>query len=176
MGNSTQPGLSVDGSMKVWTKARLARKRILMGMSNYRYVQNSDKTWLRLRRQQDIIVPVQSCSGGNEAPQDLLVTGSLNPVKLSSDSDSQIQFTGLVKQGAVWRSPSSSLFANYTASEGFSRHWDACSPTPHLVTLVTHQLMTYDDPDSLCLKAARATQLGITGLNIFDVHDTPGRV
>ena len=33
--------------------------------------------------------------------------------------------------------------------------------------------MTYNDPDSLYLKAARAMQLGITGLNIFDVRDKP---
>ena len=85
MGNSTQPDLSVDGSMKVWSNARFAREKILMDMPNYGYV---DKNWLRERRKRrDIIEPVQSYSEENEAPQDF-VTGSLIAVKLSSDGDS----------------------------------------------------------------------------------------
>ena len=36
--------------------------------------------------------------------------------------------TSLVKQGALQGLPSSSPFANFTASGGFSRHWDLCFP------------------------------------------------
>ena len=90
---------------------------------------NSDETFLRQRRKrQDIIVPAQLYPGDNKAPQDLLVIGSLSPVKLSYDDDSHTQVTSLVKQGALQGLPSSSPFANYTASGGFSRHRDMWFP------------------------------------------------
>lgn len=54
--------------------------------------------------------------------------------------------------------------------QGFTRHWDACSSTPFLKSESSSQIITYDDPESLQLKAEWVKQSGILGVNMFDVH------
>lgn len=53
---------------------------------------------------------------------------------------------------------------------GFTRHWDPCSSTPFLRSQFAEQIITFDDPQSLGLKAALVKEAGILGVNIFDVH------
>lgn len=69
-------------------------------------------------------------------------------------------------------SPAPHVFtaASFTGTGGFARHWDVCSSTPFLRSEFSGQIITFDDPQSLGLKAAWAREAGILGVNIFDVH------
>jgi chitinase len=86
------------------------------------------------------------------------------------DDSGQVQFNELIAQGALVRGAVlDSGVATYTASGGFTRYWDDCSSTPFLRS-ASEQVITYDDPESLAIKAAFAAQVGMLGVNLFDVH------
>lgn len=102
-------------------------------------------------------------------------------VKLTADSSAQIQFLELIQAGALQTttaSASASASANsssgppssFVGGGGFVRQWDGCSSTPFLTSSSSKQLVSYDDPASLLLKAQFAKQRGIGGVNMFDVH------
>lgn len=84
-------------------------------------------------------------------------------------SDGQVQFRELLTQGAL-------AVANgtdgrvFVASGGFTRSWDECSSTPYLQSASASQVIPYDDPQSLAMKAAFAKKVGMLGTNMFDVH------
>ncbi|KAJ7929904.1 glycoside hydrolase [Mycena leptocephala] len=91
-------------------------------------------------------------------------------VHLNCDGD-QIQFRSLEEQGALVRGPDGA----FSGGGGFTRCWDECSSTPFLRSPSTGQVVTYDDPQSLGMKAAFAKRVGMLGVNMFDVHgDTDG--
>jgi len=82
-----------------------------------------------------------------------------------------------VRQGALIRLSGldQNSTAAFIASGSFERRWDSCSDTPYLRSTVSKQVITYDDPESIGLKAAFAKQVGMLGVNLFDVHgDTDG--
>ena len=58
----------------------------------------------------------------------------------------------------------------YTALKGFEREWDACSSTPYLRSAAARQVVTYDDPQSLEMKAVFVRYAGLLGVNMFDIH------
>lgn len=66
--------------------------------------------------------------------------------------------------------PNGFAAASFEAAGGFTRHWDLCSSTPYLRSQFAEQIITFDDPQSLGLKAAWANDAGILGVNIFDIH------
>ena len=67
-------------------------------------------------------------------------------------------------------SPDGFAAASFEGARGFTRHWDLCSSTPYLRSEFAGQIITFDDPSSLGLKAAWAREAGILGVNIFDIH------
>ncbi|THG97608.1 hypothetical protein EW026_g4420 [Hermanssonia centrifuga] len=58
----------------------------------------------------------------------------------------------------------------FTALSGFERKWDACSSTPFLQSSSAKQVVSYDDPQSLEMKAVFVREAGLLGVNMFDVH------
>lgn len=68
------------------------------------------------------------------------------------------------------RPPDGFAAASFEGARGFTRHWDLCSSTPYLRSEFAGQIITFDDPTSLGLKAAWANEAGILGVNIFDIH------
>ncbi|KAI0776101.1 glycoside hydrolase superfamily [Trametes elegans] len=65
--------------------------------------------------------------------------------------------------------------ALFAGAGGFAREWDACSSTPFLRSAAARQVVAYDDPVSLEMKAQLAREAGMRGVNMFDVHgDTDG--
>ena len=58
----------------------------------------------------------------------------------------------------------------FTAAQGFERRWDACSSTPFLRSAGARQVVAYDDPQSLEMKATFARYAGLRGVNLFDIH------
>lgn len=98
------------------------------------------------------------------------------PLEIVDDED-QIQFRDLVKQGALRAVPTTGndTFVRFEAAGGFERRWDFCSETPFLRSQSVGQIVTYDDPESLVLKARFAKEAGMLGVNMFDIHgDTDG--
>jgi chitinase len=57
---------------------------------------------------------------------------------------------------------------SYSGSGGFTREWDSCSKTPFLRS-PDRQVVAYDDPESLGMKAAFSVSVGMMGVNLFDV-------
>jgi len=86
------------------------------------------------------------------------------------DSENQVQFRELVRQGALAKTTDSMGKVKYIASGGFERRWDSCSETPFLRSTGAGQIITYDDSESLSLKARFARDAGLLGVNVFDVH------
>ncbi|KAA1466348.1 glycoside hydrolase family 18 protein [Dentipellis sp. KUC8613] len=82
--------------------------------------------------------------------------------------DGQLQFRSLVSQGVLC--PVKGAHGAYNGCNGFTRYWDGCSNTPFLRSAGAGQVVTYDDAESLGLKASYAHQRGILGVNMFDVH------
>lgn len=126
-------------------------------------------------------------------PQTQSAAAATTPVKVENDDGGtdggQVQFRSLVQQGALKLSAS----GKYVGARGYKRFWDDCSSTvkhftprsplatwltrssasseqPFLRSQSAQQVITYDDPESLKLKAAFAKEVGLLGVNMFDVH------
>jgi len=84
---------------------------------------------------------------------------------LSNYIGQQIGFNTLVSQGALSRSSS----GTYKAINGYVRNWDTCSSTPWLRNAVRGVIVTYDDPQSIGLKAQYAASRGIGGVAFWDM-------
>ncbi|KAJ7094645.1 glycoside hydrolase [Mycena belliarum] len=147
--NSSQPDGNAVAAFKAWTAAGFPASKLVLGVPAYGYLSQSNATRLRTR-------------------------GSPANVRLVGDGD-QIQFRGLLKQGALVRTPARDNFGPvFSGGGGFTRYWDKCSSTPFLRSPVG-QVVTYDDVQSLGMKAAWTKQVGMLGVNMFDVHgDTDG--
>ncbi|KAI0638105.1 glycoside hydrolase [Trametes polyzona] len=63
----------------------------------------------------------------------------------------------------------------FAGGAGFERRWDACSGTPFLRSAGARQVVTYDDPVSLEMKAQLARAAGMRGVNLFDVSGDTDR-
>lgn len=84
---------------------------------------------------------------------------------LSAYKGMQVGFNTLVSLGVLSRSSS----GQYTAINGYQRLWDSCSSTPFLKNSVRGVIVTYDDPDSIRLKAQYAKSRGIGGVAFWDM-------
>ncbi|KAI0081698.1 glycoside hydrolase [Panus rudis PR-1116 ss-1] len=102
----------------------------------------------------------------------------------------QIQFRQLVEEGILSYIPDSDVpeynqtnmsastrtFGGrqirnmFTGNSGFTRYWDDCSNTPYLRSEKGRQVVSYDDPQSLEMKAMFANAAGLLGVNMFDIH------
>ncbi|KAF8914018.1 glycoside hydrolase, partial [Gymnopilus junonius] len=152
-GNSTQPSGSALGSYSAWTNAQFPASKLVLGLPSYGYISSSIARNLRARskptnRHHHHSTTLKIASG-------------------DGDSDGQIQFRDLISQGAL--SPTGDK-TRYYSSHGFEQLWDSCSCTPYLRSPQSKQVITFDDPTSLGMKAAFAKQTGMLGVNLFDVH------
>jgi len=141
--NSAQPLANAESAVKSWTDAGMPLSKLTLGVPSYGYVSRSSAERL-VERSGSVTVDAED--GGPDS--------------------GQVQFAGLITQGALKKSSN----GTYLGSGGFTRKWDDCSSTPFLVSSAVNQVITYDDPESLELKAAFAKKAGIRGVNMFDVH------
>lgn len=188
--NSTQPDASADAAIRAWTGAGFPANQMTLGVPSYGYISKSSATRLRQRQ-----LPVPDGQGpadqgaptpdNSTAPADdsspsngtfptnstLSQDAKKNVRLVGEDGQDQgsIQFTDLVKQGALCLVPGSSP-KSYVGCGGFVRDWDACSSTPFLRSASQKQVISYDDMQSLGLKAGLVKQKGLLGVNMFDVH------
>ncbi|KAF8165233.1 glycoside hydrolase [Crassisporium funariophilum] len=158
-GNSTQADASALAAYNAWTSAKFPACQMALGVPSYGYISTSKAERLRTRSRAHSLTE-QRRQG--------------NYVKLVDEdggSDSQVQFREMVKQGALVRSLSEDgSGTTFEPSGGFEKFWDTCSGTPFLRSKSSGQVITYDDPKSLGMKAAFAKQVGMMGINMFDVH------
>ncbi|KAJ7682670.1 glycoside hydrolase [Mycena polygramma] len=139
--NSSQPDGNAVAAFYAWTSAGFNASQLVLGVPSYGYVSTSTATRLRTRRPRS------------------------QNVRLTADGD-QIQFRDLCDQGALARGAGNT----FDGAGGFTRYWDECSSTPYLRSPSTRQVVTYDDPQSLGMKATFVREVGMLGVNMFDVH------
>ena len=134
-------------------------EKLVLGLPSYGYMSSSTANRLRTRAK----VKQKKVKSHT--------VGLLKVVNEEGGSVGQVQFKDLVHQGALSRSKASRLnTTTFIAGNGFERHWDWCSETPFLRSISTRQVITYDDLESLKLKVAFAREVGLLGVNLFDVH------
>jgi chitinase len=145
--NSTQPEGNMVAAYDAWTNAGFRPSQLVLGVPSYGYVSQSNVTSLRTRSSTSSTVTVFPDSG-------------------------QIQFRDLVSQGALVCTTTANPDGprSCVAGGGFEEFWDGCSSTPFLRSPSAGQVVTYDDPKSLEMKAQLARELRILGTNMFDVH------
>ncbi|KAJ7638963.1 glycoside hydrolase [Roridomyces roridus] len=147
--NSTQPDANAVAGYNAWSKAGMPAKQQVLGVPAYGYVSKSNATQLRTRQ---------------------------NPLRLKAEGD-QIQFRDLVKQGALVASSNSNKYGpNFDGACGFTREWDCCSSTPFLRSPSEHQVVTFDDVQSIGMKAEWAKRVGMLGVNMFDASGDTGHL
>ncbi|KAF5388225.1 hypothetical protein D9615_000516 [Tricholomella constricta] len=161
--NSTQPEANAVAAYNKWTSAGFPASQLVLGLPTYGYISSSDATSLRQRRSPSR----QSRKGGsNQFDPVVKVVGE------DGQSEGQVLFRELVRQGALVQTQPTDVnnSAYFDGAGGFERHWDSCSSTPYLRSASTHQIVAYDDPESLGKKAAFAKETGLLGVNLFDTH------
>ncbi|KAF8450557.1 glycoside hydrolase superfamily [Boletus edulis BED1] len=144
-GSSSEPSQNAVGGYNAWTSAGFPPSKIVLGVPSYGYIIESNARRLSAR----------------------------SPYRAySEDGTGQIQFQSLINQGILTQYPNGSFRA--AESSGFTREWDECSATPYLRSNSAEQVISYDDIESLSIKAAWVKKMNMGGVNLFDVHgDTP---
>ena len=106
--------------------------------------------------------------------------GTPGTVTLKSDTGStssgSIQLNSIITQGALVpaRVGRTGSAVTFLAIGGFTRFWDSCSSTPFLVNPFSNQVVTYDDMQSLGMKAQLVKSKGALGTVMWDMSgDTP---
>ncbi|KAG5651963.1 hypothetical protein H0H81_006778 [Sphagnurus paluster] len=160
--NSTQPEANAVSAFAKWTSAGFPVDKLVLGLPTYGYISSSRASGLRQRGKSfgTVVHSTRSRRRG--------------PVKVTNEwggADGEIPFQEILKQGALVRQPGSEgtqVFFN--GSGGFDRLWDGCSATPFLRSESSGQIITYDDTESLGMKAKFAKEVGMLGVNLFDTH------
>ncbi|KII95055.1 glycoside hydrolase family 18 protein [Plicaturopsis crispa FD-325 SS-3] len=150
-GNSTQPGSNAVSAYGAWTNAGFPANKLVLGVPSYGYVSKSKATGLRQRSSHHQLAR-RAVHVAND-------DGSM--------TDGQVQVRSLISQGALIRTGGPQQFGG---AHGFTRYWDGCSSTPFLRSSGASQVISYDDPESLGMKASFVKKVGMLGVNMFDVH------
>ncbi|KAH7916786.1 glycoside hydrolase family 18 protein [Hygrophoropsis aurantiaca] len=134
-----------------WTKAGFPAHKMVLGIPSYGYVVDSEASELQ-HRSLPPFSPLRSPYQRRAAQ--------------IHEAVGQIQFCNLVSDNLLERNPD----GTFSGSGGFQRYWDSCSATPFLRNSESGQVIPYDDPESVGLKAAFAQKMGMRGANLFDIH------
>ncbi|KAI0750764.1 glycoside hydrolase [Daedaleopsis nitida] len=191
--NSTQSRSNALSALQLWTSAGFAPSQLVLGVPSYGYISRSSELSLQTRsprsraraRLRDGQRPGRRRR--RRALLDVAAEGILpGVVRVKNEDggtdDGQVQFRELVRQGIVQANTGSDVnvaslpLGNgagrrlFAGAGGFVRMWDACSSTPYLRSADARQVVTYDDPASLEMKAELVRGAGMRGVNMFDVH------
>ncbi|GAA98201.1 glycoside hydrolase family 18 protein [Mixia osmundae IAM 14324] len=88
-----------------------------------------------------------------------------NAGDLSAWMGSQIEFNQIVEAQALVQLAN----GTFVGKSGYDRYWDSCSSTPFLVNKIRNTVVTYDDQQSLAIKAAYAAERKIGGIGCWDI-------
>jgi chitinase len=154
-GNSSEPEANAVYGYDAFVRAGIPAHQLMLGVPSYGYISRSSVTALQDRRRRR-----------NSAS-----TAVINEDNNGTTSGT-IQFSSLVTQGALIPMGKENRNGDpiYEGSDGFERRWDTCSSTPWIENAAIQQVVTYDDPVSLGLKAAFSLDVGMKGVALWDVH------
>ena len=153
-GKSDMDWANAEAAVTAWGRAGMPSNQIMLGIAAYGYLQMSSASRLRTRR------------------RDLDARAMVTVKNPNGDSgQGQINFASLVDQGALKRDPAT---GNWVGDNGFTREWDECSSTPWLKSPYSGQLITYDDPQSISMKAQYARQAGLRGTSVWEITGDMG--
>ncbi|KAF8759720.1 hypothetical protein RHS01_01519 [Rhizoctonia solani] len=150
--NSTQPDASASASVAAWTSAGFPSYQITLGLPSYGYVQTSDARKLIRSRTAKLGNLRIRRDDGTPGTGSVRVQG-----EGEGDDSGQVQFKQLSMS-----EHSSSIPMGIMSALGVQ--------SPYLVSQNAKQVVAYDDPQSLGMKAAFARGAGLRGVNMFDVH------
>lgn len=158
--------MNAVSGVKAWTSAKFPVNKIILGVPAYGYLNPSSRTTLKQRSDPDADSSIAFQNDNRVvAPKTTITLADSN----GNPSGAQIQFNSILAQGALVAANATSGSSTFVGYGGFTRFWDPCSSTPFLVSPYTNQVATYDDPQSLNLKAAFAKQAGILGVAVWDL-------
>ncbi|KAK0206361.1 hypothetical protein DFS33DRAFT_1272855 [Desarmillaria ectypa] len=146
-GNSTQPNANAQAAMNAWAAAGFKPYQLVLGIPAYGILSTSNVTGLHTRSKR----------------------GSPTLVANDDKTQGEIQFCSLVMQGALSVLKDASGQRDFVASAGFIRDWDQCSSTPFLRSPDTNQIVSYDDPESIRLKAGFVMENGMRGTSMWEM-------
>ncbi|KAI0832337.1 glycoside hydrolase [Trametes gibbosa] len=190
--NSTQAGASALAALRTWTAAGFPASQLVLGVPSYGYLSRSSAAALRTRaapprpRVLDWVGALVDTTGAVLPPPPLPGGAARVHNEDGGADDGQVQFRDLVAQGVLLpylgaaRPPPNGTTGAASAEPpppprlfaggaGFERGWDGCSSTPFLRSAAAGQVVTYDDPASLEMKAELVRAAGMRGVNLFDV-------
>lgn len=124
-------------------------EQMVLGLPFYGYLSSSNATRLRAR-----FFPRQDSNG--------------TALVLDDGTQGEIQFRDMVAQQALVPETTTEQ-TTFVAGNGFIREWDECSSTPFLRSPEFGQVVSYDDTESLSLKASFVKKVGMLGVNMWDV-------
>lgn len=149
-GNSTQPEANAVSAFNAWHEAGFDASQLVLGIPSYGYVSDSKEDHLRTRH----VAASRFFPPRAESVR----------VHAADGTQGQVSFRELVKQGALEKNKE-----GYQSAGGFERHWDACSGTPFLRSKEEEQMISYDDIESLEMKAKFVRDTGMLGVNMFSI-------
>lgn len=88
---------------------------------------------------------------------------------VKADNDGLDQPYGRYEGDHAWPQ----LVADYIDRNGYVRHWDATAQVPYLWNAQTHAFISYDDPQSLKLKADFVKANGLGGMMYWEQSQDP---
>lgn len=152
-GTSSMPLANAYAAIASWTQAGMPANQIMLGIAAYGYLYKSSASRLRTRRR------------GLEPRASVTV---YNPN--GQTEGGQVNFASLISQGALAQDSN----GKWVGAGGFTREWDNCSSTPWLKSWESGQIISYDDPDSISLKAQFSRQAGLRGASVWEITGDMG--
>ncbi|KAL8278544.1 hypothetical protein RQP46_009036 [Phenoliferia psychrophenolica] len=135
---------SVAAAISYWTKAGFPACRILLGVPGYSHIFKTKSQGLKTTI--------------FEKKETLSFQSITN---ISQPTDETYTYRTLISRG--WLSSNGTVGA-----KGFTRHWDSCTSTPFLFHPSKRIYLSYDDAESVGLKAKWARSHGLAGVHWTD--------
>ncbi|KAK4701300.1 chitinase, partial [Phenoliferia sp. Uapishka_3] len=163
--NQCDSDAGADTAIEVWTAGGFPANQILLGTAAYGYAFTTTSSQLSNTTigsyESQIYQPMASTTPKGDST-DVYNTGSTDVCgTFSSGYSGNWEMNELISQGLLSSDEK-------TGKSGFTRYWDDCTSTPFLFNPSTKVFITYDDSESIGLKAAFAVKKGLAGLFVFD--------
>ncbi|KAL4266563.1 glycosyl hydrolase 18 family protein [Pleurotus pulmonarius] len=160
---------NAQAALAFWTASGFPASKLLLGLPLYGYVIKSSATKMSASLVDNVenmgkhlIQGTYKHEGGDN---ELAPAGDLTHLY-----GQQIGFNQLVSMRALKRQQDGS----YVGDNGYKRGWDNCSSTPFLFNTAKSTFVSYDDPQSLAMKAQFAKQKGFGGCFTWSLDQDDG--
>ncbi|KAL8276833.1 hypothetical protein RQP46_010764 [Phenoliferia psychrophenolica] len=163
--NACNSDAGANTAIEVWTGGGFPANQILLGTAAYGYAFTTTSSQLSnttIGSFDSQIYQSMSSTLPKGDSSDVYSTGSTDVCGTTSSGYSGYwEMNELISEGLLSSDEK-------TGKSGFTRYWDDCTSTPFLFNPSTKVFITYDDSESIGLKAAFAVKKGLAGLFVFD--------